>query len=171
MGTRADFYIGRGEGAEWIGSIAWDGYPDGLSCDVLKANSESEFREAVQEMAHRDDWTSPEMGWPWPWEDSRTTDYAYAFDGDRVWASCFGYTWCDLAKAVEEERVMVDKLRAVEAGSPEAEALEDAHEALQERLWGGINSDDKTAVFPNMKDKQNVTLGKRSGITFIGRRA
>lgn len=27
MGTRADFYIGRGENAEWLGSIAWDGDP------------------------------------------------------------------------------------------------------------------------------------------------
>jgi hypothetical protein len=30
MGTRADFYVGRGETAEYLGSIAWDGYPDGL---------------------------------------------------------------------------------------------------------------------------------------------
>jgi hypothetical protein len=35
MGTRADFYIGCGRDSEWIGSIAWDGYPDGLS-DLLK---------------------------------------------------------------------------------------------------------------------------------------
>ena len=27
MGTRADFYVGRGDAAEWIGSIAYDGYP------------------------------------------------------------------------------------------------------------------------------------------------
>lgn len=30
MGTIADFYVGRGPKAEWIGSIAWDGYPDGI---------------------------------------------------------------------------------------------------------------------------------------------
>jgi hypothetical protein len=29
MGTRADFYVGRGETAEWLGSIAWDGNPGG----------------------------------------------------------------------------------------------------------------------------------------------
>ena len=27
MGTRADFYVGRGEKAEWVGSIAMDGVP------------------------------------------------------------------------------------------------------------------------------------------------
>ena len=31
MGTRADLYIGRGTDAEWIGSVAWDGYPSGLA--------------------------------------------------------------------------------------------------------------------------------------------
>ncbi|MFH1835312.1 MAG: hypothetical protein ABH851_03885 [Methanobacteriota archaeon] len=28
--------------------------------------------------------TSPEQGWPWPWEDSGTTDYAYAFEAGKV---------------------------------------------------------------------------------------
>ena len=26
MGSRADFYIGEGTEAEWLGSVAWDGY-------------------------------------------------------------------------------------------------------------------------------------------------
>jgi len=26
MGTRADFYVGMGKDAEWLGSVAWDGY-------------------------------------------------------------------------------------------------------------------------------------------------
>lgn len=30
MGTRADFYVGRGEQAEWLGSIAWDGNPGAI---------------------------------------------------------------------------------------------------------------------------------------------
>ncbi len=29
MGTRADFYTGRGQTAQWLGSIAWGGYPVG----------------------------------------------------------------------------------------------------------------------------------------------
>jgi hypothetical protein len=98
MGTRADFYLGRGRRAKWIGSIAWDGYPDGISEVVLKANSKPNFKAAFEDWAkreHEDDFTSPKEGWPWPWDDSHTTDYAYAFDKGKVWASCFGSEWFD----------------------------------------------------------------------------
>jgi len=95
MGTRADFYIGRGETAEWLGSIGWDGYPDGIDAEVLTASSEDGFRAAVSKfIAERNDTTLPSNGWPWPWKDSGTTDYTYAFDG-KVFASSFGYEWFD----------------------------------------------------------------------------
>lgn len=94
MGTRADFYVGRGEDAEWLGSIAWDGYPEGIDAAVLEPTSEDDYREAVALfLGDRDDATAPEQGWPWPWDDSGTTDYAYAFDGGQVWGSCFGTPW------------------------------------------------------------------------------
>ena len=96
MGTRADFYVGRGEQAEWIGSIAWDGYPSGIDAQVLGCTGEAAFRHAVSAfLAARTDKTLPADGWPWPWETSHTTDYAYAFDADKVWACCFGGTWFD----------------------------------------------------------------------------
>lgn len=82
MGTRADFYIGNDEKAEWLGSIAYDGYrmPD----EITKAKTEEEFRAAVtQELLSRDDATVPYQGWPWPWDCSDTTDYHYwFFDGN-----------------------------------------------------------------------------------------
>jgi hypothetical protein len=94
MGTRADFYVRRGVEAKWLGSIAWDGCPEGVADAVLDATSEDAFRAAVQKfLAGRDDATMPEMGWPWPWEDSRTTDYSYAFDDGRVLCCCFGHRW------------------------------------------------------------------------------
>lgn len=96
MGTRADFYIGRGESAEWLGSIAMDGYPSGNPQEfgIPSATTEAEYRASLKRLADDcEHWTSPEHGWPWPWKDSRTTDYAYAFDGDAVWASCFGGKW------------------------------------------------------------------------------
>lgn len=94
MGTRADFYVGRGEQAEWIGSIAYDGYPDGIIDDVKQSKDAEAFLVAVGNfIAGRDDGTTPEMGWPWPWDTSGTTDYAYAFDDGKVWASCFGGAW------------------------------------------------------------------------------
>lgn len=94
MGTRADFYIGRGEQAEWLGSIAWDGYPEGISAQLLGCTSREAFQHALADFfKDRDDVTLPDHGWPWPWDTSHTTDYAYAFDGARVWASCFGSAW------------------------------------------------------------------------------
>ena len=91
MGTRADFYVGKGKDAEWLGSIGWDGYPDGIDDAVLHAADEASYRAAVASFfAKRDDVTLPERGWPWPWNDSATTDYSYwHFDGKTL-GSCFG---------------------------------------------------------------------------------
>jgi hypothetical protein len=82
MGTRADFYIGEGKDAEWLGSVAYDGYkwaeqPD---CRLMTAKTEDEFQVALLEVSkERGDWTSPDMGWPWPWDNSFTTDFTYSF--------------------------------------------------------------------------------------------
>src|SRR5579859_7885802 len=96
MGTRADFYVGRGSDAEWLGSIGFDGYPSAIDVAVLSAWKERDYRVALASFfKDRSDYTSPEQGWPWPWDDSRTTDYAYAFDGGHVLASCFGHQWFD----------------------------------------------------------------------------
>lgn len=94
MGTRADFYLGRGENAEWIGSVAMDAYPDGIATAVLSAASEDGFTAALLRfIADRDDFTSPEDGWPWPWKDSCLTDYSYAYEDGAVWTSRFGGQW------------------------------------------------------------------------------
>jgi hypothetical protein len=108
LGTRADFYIGTGKDAEWLGSLAYDGYridemdekdsakgDDNAACWAIKtAVTDEAFRAAVSRLLDlNDDATKPEQGWPWPWNDSNTTDYAYAFaDGacktftdDTVW--------------------------------------------------------------------------------------
>jgi hypothetical protein len=146
MTTRADFYVGRGKEAEWIGSIAWDGYPGGISLTsphsnfpqgkhLFDATNEREFRERVSQFfENRDDVTLPDLGWPWPWDDSQTTDFAYAFDEGKVWASCFGTEWF---------------LPTPDGEMPEKPGT-------------------KAAIFPNMKHRKNVTLGKRSGVIGIG---
>lgn len=86
MGTRADFYIGRGPDAEWLGSVAWDGYEwEAEDSDLMSAKTTDEFRAAVAAIeAERDDFTTPAEGWPWPWDDSNTTDYAYVFHDGAV---------------------------------------------------------------------------------------
>jgi hypothetical protein len=139
MGTRADFYVGRGKDAEWLGSIGWDGYPDGMPDGLFDVADEGEWRGRISAfLAEREDGTKPEQGWPWPWDDSGTTDYAYAFDGGKVYLSSFGEQW----QTLEEEQA-----RAAEPEPPDLP---------------------KTATFPNMKERKNVTLGKRSGLIIVG---
>ncbi len=94
MGTRADFYVGKGKRMEWLGSLGWDAYPHGIPKDIRWAKCKAEYMEAVAAfLAGRDDATLPKQGWPWPWDSSHTTDYAYTFSGGRVWASAFGARW------------------------------------------------------------------------------
>lgn len=134
MGTRADFYVGRGLAAEWLGSIAWDGYPDGLPADFEHQRTEAAWREAVERFfVEREDVTRPDQGWPWPWETSHTTDYSYAFDAGCVWFASFGHRWHLF-------------------GTPESEEEDGA----------------KNCAFPNMKSRQSVVFGKRSGILIMG---
>ncbi len=165
MGTRSDFYIGRGKDAEWIGSIAWDGYPEGITPNskekepmypggpmchknidwpkgehLFDSKTEKQFRERlVQFFQHRDDVTLPENGWPWPWEDSNTTDYAYALAGEKVLASCFGSPWFDPLERMADED------------------SEDEPNYLEE------------SIFPDMSEKaNNPEMGsKKSGVMII----
>lgn len=135
MGTRVDFYVGKGKDAEWIGSIAWDGYREAIDPEILLCKSESAFRHAFAEfIKDRNDATLPEQGWPWPWDDSGLTDCHYWFFDGRCW----------------EGRRERDKFGEVYVPCDE---LYDKWLTGRERV-----------EFPNMKDKQNVTLGNRSGV-------
>jgi hypothetical protein len=149
MGTRADFYVGRGKDAEWLGSIAMDGYPDGgilaEFCELNGVLTEAKYRRIIAEISEkRSSWTSPEQGWPWPWKDSRTTDYSYAYDDGKCWVSSYGHgPWI-------EAEIAVDPPKGDDGEYPD--------------LW----PDGKMDCFPDMSDRQNVTLGKRSGLIILG---
>jgi hypothetical protein len=158
MGTRADFYIGRGKDAKWVGSVSWDGYPDGLPTDVLTAKTRTDFLRAIKGMSLvREDFTPPEFGWPWPWEDSNDTEYAYAFDQGKVAVSHYGGPWFDPLRFHNPE---------------DADKPFDKKEALLRMDKWMENTDYKNKprrlVFPNMKDVQRVTFGKRSGLFMMG---
>ena len=132
MGTRADFWVGTDpDTMEWLGSIAWGGHPEGIcrgteTCDpkespILSVTLEGEYRKALSEFfSDRDDVTLPEMGWPWPWEDSGLTDYSYTFDEGRVLCSCFGSLWRVAMEAggwkdeEEPRRVMFPNMKDVQ---------------------------------------------------------
>lgn len=139
MGTRADFYVGKGQSAEWIGSIAWDGNRDGIPGYILKAKTEATFRKAVAVFFEkRDDVTLPAQGWPWPWDDSSTSDCSYWFFDKRCWDVAPGdfYFPCD-----------------------EDEANYDDDEVFKNR---------ERVDFPDMSARKNVTFGKRSGVIIVG---
>lgn len=148
MGTRADFYVGRGAEAEWLGSIAWDGYPEkpsDIGADLRNTNLEAVFRGYVRDtLSKRDDFTDPQQGWPWPWDTSFTTDCAYAFDAGRVF--------------IERSR------RWVPLDLYLTRLAESKDRYLDEETW----DDCEPAVFPDMSARKNVTLGGRSGLIVLG---
>lgn len=149
MGTRADFYAGKGVAAEWLGSIGWDGYRDGISKKVLEATTETEYRDEVTVfLQSRDDATYPKDGWPWPWDDSATSDCSYWFFDGQCWdaqGSPDVYIPC--------------KEKEPEWGNDDEEELQDKWLRGREQI-----------EFPNMADRKNVTFGHRSGLMIIGSR-
>lgn len=93
--TKADFYVGRGKRAVWIGSVNHDGYPSGMPESALGATSKKDFRERVRKLAKGDPAgvVLAFEGWPWPWPTSATTDYVYAFDDGCVWVHGYEDRW------------------------------------------------------------------------------
>ncbi len=88
MGTRADFYVGRFEDAEWLGSIAYDGGPDAIAMNpaILRAKTERAYRKAVGDFLGNDeDAILAKDGWPWGAKDSSVTDWSYYFEDGTVW--------------------------------------------------------------------------------------
>lgn len=150
MGTRADFYVGRGPKAQWLGSIAWDGY-DISGFKIEEARTEKTFRKRVAAfLASRNDATLPEHGWPWPWEDSTLTDEVWAFDQKRLW-NAKGYPtprWYKVNAKGDVERFK-------------------GNEDEQPELFAKWESKHEVAIFPDMKDRQQVTMGKRSGLIVV----
>ncbi len=162
MGTRADFYIGRGEASEWLGSIAWDGDPGCIDKDIMAAKDADTFRERLTVwLKSRDDATFPEQGWPWPWENSSGTDYAYALDDGSVWVSNYGCQWrsqSQMTRRLQMEREVYQWQRAHVDG--QAPCDDQGNRIRKPRSPRKIGS----ATFPDMVEMQNVTLGPRSGV-------
>jgi len=94
MMTKADFYIGTGIAANWIGSIFSDGYVNGILLDILICNNPTLYEELVVDFIKERKGVIKTDGakWPWLWPDSRMTDYSYMFlpDHHKVFASNYG---------------------------------------------------------------------------------
>lgn len=74
MGTRADFYVGRERGYEWLGSVEWDDYPEDMVNTVFSATDEASYRAAVAALVSILNRSAEDYSYA----------YAYAFDEDRV---------------------------------------------------------------------------------------
>jgi hypothetical protein len=107
MGTRADFYLGKGKNSIWMGSVGYDGYLSGIPKEVLNALSEREYLNQLGKfLAGKDHATIPSQGWPWSWhKTSEGTDCVYAFFQGRVWGVCdiFGSEcWVPVSKKFQD---------------------------------------------------------------------
>ena len=155
MGTRSDYYVGRDpETMEWLGSDGYDGYPEGVFEETGKDGhitpkfvvDEGTWRVEVNHyLSSQQSCTWPEEGWPWPWNDSNTTDYAYTYDDGQIWGSCFGSPWCLLVN-----------------GALPASEDEDGDE-INADYWYAPKHD-----MPDMSERKNVRMDAGSGLITIG---
>jgi hypothetical protein len=110
MGSKADFYVGRGYEAVWLGSIAWDGQPEDLPLELRTATEEESYTNFINKfLSTRGDAATPDNGWPWTWANSSNTNYSYAFDKGRVWVSCFGSSWFKASEEEPDHRTLTSK--------------------------------------------------------------
>ncbi len=125
MGTRSDFYLNRGPAARYLGSLALDSHPEGLPDSLLEARTEADFVREVEALLSEHG-IPGESGWPWPWRDSATTDYAYAFHEGavRVRTGSLWHDWSPEEGLVEREADealdLPDMLGTIEAQGPRA---------------------------------------------------
>lgn len=145
MGTRADFYIRTPTGLDWQGSVAWDGY------DVDEMKQEHAAQNAGNQSCWDVKTATSEQAF-------RAALQSYFSHRDDVTLPAMGWPWpwkdsttTDRAYVFDGDKVLRFAWgKGIVDGDDEAEGPEPA---------GG---------WPNMTDKQNVTLGRRSGVIVVG---
>lgn len=144
MGTRADFYIEKKDKSlEWLGSISFDGYEiDNVEGSKTPRQYKSRLKSFLK---NRDDATFPEQGWPWPWDNSKLTDEIYIFAKDRIYQKfergAPGHNDHTIPMRFIPYPIKFDKEGEIK-----------------------IPKTVKTVYLPDMKDRKNVAIGKRSGL-------
>lgn len=150
MGTRCDFYVmDESKKLEWVGSYGWDGNPSGVPKDINfdKIDREDNFIYNVKTfLKEHEGYIVGKDGWPWPWDNSCTTDYTYIFYKGKIYVSNYG------SKLIEYN----DYLKY-------EEDIDDENEEVLSKII--ISLDIK---FPDMSKIKNVDLGKSSGTMVFG---
>jgi hypothetical protein len=87
----ADFFLGRGPAAEYLGSVLTSGAPEDIEAWELFQNLDDEnytakdFVDEVRELRH-----DIPPAWPWPYASSSETPWAYAYDAGTVYVYRYG---------------------------------------------------------------------------------
>ncbi len=148
MGTRCDFYIMKKKPKLiWMGSYGWDGYPSGEpeGMGLHKVNNEEDFKSRILSfLEEKQGYIAGKDGWPWPWDNSKTTDFYYIFFEGKVYVSCFGGGLIEINDYLENEEKINDE--------------EDIDKLIV----------DLDYELPDMSKIKKVDLGKSSGIITIG---
>ncbi len=121
MGTRCDFYLGRGPQARWLGSIARDAYVDAMAERFRDVTTPELFQERLQAVFAEYGEIPASAGWPWPWRDSHTTDTVVAFDQGQCWTAHPERVWASLERYDEptSEPLTFPDMRSVDEATPE----------------------------------------------------
>jgi hypothetical protein len=83
MGTRADFYVDNRGDMTWLASMFKDAHPWNIPIIVLAQVNPTMFAEHLFDWLDESAIDYQDTEWPWPWEDSRLTDYSYIMDDER----------------------------------------------------------------------------------------
>lgn len=83
--TRADFYVGIGLNAKYLGSVYSDG--DSIPASIKRARTPEKFEKAVAKLLKKENGSTT---WPWPWETSATTDFSYWLEDSKLYVVNFG---------------------------------------------------------------------------------
>ena len=107
MGTRADFYVMDHDGSlNWLGSVSQDGGYLNIPVDILISGNQVMFEEITSDFIKSRGTRGILNGieeWPWPWADSRMTDYSYIFHvcTGKVYISNYGGRLMDPIKLIQ----------------------------------------------------------------------
>ena len=85
--SRADFYVGLGPTAKYLGSITSNAEPENIPFSVKRARTPEAFEAAVRKLIRK---TDGALVWPWPYATSHDTDYTYLMSDGQLHIVRFG---------------------------------------------------------------------------------
>lgn len=83
--TRADFYVGTGPNARYLGSVFNDG--GDIPASVKRARTPEKFEKAVARLIKKENGYTT---WQWGWETSQATDFSYWLENEKLYVVRFG---------------------------------------------------------------------------------